>query len=213
MTPRESELWANYQATRSDADRNALVEFHYGLVVKLARWHKRPDQVQLDEFISAGALGLIIAVERFEPERGLKFSTFASKHIIGQIKDYCRSLDPLTRTTRKEFAEAERIENAPLSFKLAAPSKPKFDLDFWNWLVEPLCRMDRLILSLIYRAGLTQNEAAQATGYHPSRVNQRLVAALGVLEGRADGVASALSGGGAFGRSDSDYPRNQGGEV
>jgi len=61
------------------------------------------------DFINIGILGLHEAIERFEPERGVKFESFAIPRIKGIIQDELRRLDWLSRTARKkayEFVQA-----------------------------------------------------------------------------------------------------------
>jgi RNA polymerase sigma factor for flagellar operon FliA len=68
--------------------------------------HRRcPPQVELDDLVSAGILGLIQAVDRFRPERGCLLKTLAEHRIRGAILDYLRRLDPLTRSARRFVKE------------------------------------------------------------------------------------------------------------
>jgi RNA polymerase sigma factor for flagellar operon FliA len=78
--------------------------------------------------ISAGTLGLIQAIDRFEPGRGLKMNTFAEHRIRGAILDYLRALDPLPRAARqfqRQRDEAQcllesRLERRPCETETAA---------------------------------------------------------------------------------------------
>ncbi len=65
------------------------------------RLHRRCPQVELDDLISAGTVGLIKAVDRFDPSRNLKLKTLAEHRIQGALLDYLRQLDPLPRGTRQ----------------------------------------------------------------------------------------------------------------
>jgi RNA polymerase sigma factor for flagellar operon FliA len=65
------------------------------------RLHRRCPQVELDDLISAGTVGLIKAVDRFDPLRNLKLKTLAEHRIQGALLDYLRQLDPLPRGTRQ----------------------------------------------------------------------------------------------------------------
>jgi RNA polymerase sigma factor FliA len=64
------------------------------------RLHRRCPQVELDDLISAGTIGLIQAVDRFDPTRNLKLKTLAEHRIRGALLDYLRSIDPLPRSVR-----------------------------------------------------------------------------------------------------------------
>jgi len=57
--------------------------------------------VDTEDLVGYGILGLIEAIERFEPERGYRFETFAARRIRGSILDALRSLDPLPRSARQ----------------------------------------------------------------------------------------------------------------
>jgi len=70
--------------------------------------------------ISYGLLGLIAAIERYEPEREIKFETFAITRIKGSIIDELRSLDWVPRSVRARAREIERV-NAKLENQLQRP--------------------------------------------------------------------------------------------
>ncbi|WP_051669899.1 sigma-70 family RNA polymerase sigma factor [Bryobacter aggregatus] len=82
--------------------RDQTILDHLPQVELLARrLHRRCPQVELDDLISAGAIGLIKAVDRFDPSRNLKLKTFAEHRIQGALLDYLRLVDPLPRSTRQ----------------------------------------------------------------------------------------------------------------
>jgi RNA polymerase sigma factor for flagellar operon FliA len=68
-----------------------------------------PDHVVKDDLVSAGVLGLIDAVDRFEPERGIMFKTYAEFRIKGAMIDELRSLDWVPRTIRRKAGELDRL--------------------------------------------------------------------------------------------------------
>jgi RNA polymerase sigma factor for flagellar operon FliA len=69
-----------------------------------------PSHVEDADLISYGLLGLIGAIERFEPERGIKFETFAMTRIRGAIIDELRSLDWVPRSVRARAREIEQTQ-------------------------------------------------------------------------------------------------------
>lgn len=94
--------WA--RAGRGDESaRQELLHEHLGLVHHLARQISRGhlDDIELDELLSAGALGLTSAVDTFDAARGHAFSTFATPRIRGAILDELRRGDIMPRRTRK----------------------------------------------------------------------------------------------------------------
>jgi RNA polymerase sigma factor for flagellar operon FliA len=71
--------------------------------------HKRlPPQVELDDLISAGMMGLIEAVDRFDAGRNVSLATFARQRVHGAIVDSLRAQDWVPRTVREKVASLER---------------------------------------------------------------------------------------------------------
>ncbi|HEY2897856.1 MAG TPA: FliA/WhiG family RNA polymerase sigma factor [Gemmatimonadaceae bacterium] len=98
----EMTLWKAFSAGDVSA-REALLSEHISLVHHVARQiHRRvSSDVELDELVSAGTMGLIEALERFEPARGLAFSTFAVPRVRGAILDELRRIDHVPSSIRR----------------------------------------------------------------------------------------------------------------
>ena len=104
------EVWLHFKETRDEELRNDLV-VHYSPLVKFVVGRFRaqlPEHVDQHDLTSEGVIGLISAVERFEPGRGLQFSTFAVPRILGAIKDSLRSSDWVPRSVRDELKRIDR---------------------------------------------------------------------------------------------------------
>jgi RNA polymerase sigma factor for flagellar operon FliA len=84
-------------------DREQLILTHLPQVRLLAvRQHRRcPPEVLLEDLVSAATVGLIQAVDVYDPGRKLKLKTLAEHRIRGAMLDYLRSLDPLPRSVRQ----------------------------------------------------------------------------------------------------------------
>ena len=78
-----------YADTHDVGVRNHIVEQYHNLVESIARRFSGAGEL-VDDLIQEGSLGLISAVDLFDLNRGVKFSTFATHFIIGQIKHYLR---------------------------------------------------------------------------------------------------------------------------
>jgi len=91
------------KAATAISRRNEFVTKYYQCVEKVARRLARrlPSHVDLDELISAGAVGLLDAAERFDPERANRFETFAEARIRGAMLDDLRARDTLSRDMRR----------------------------------------------------------------------------------------------------------------
>ncbi len=93
------ERFFEYRRTKDRRLRDALISDHLGLAIALARrFSGRGEAVEDLEQIAT--LGLLKAVERFEPERGLAFSTFATPTISGEIKRHFRDRSWSVRVPR-----------------------------------------------------------------------------------------------------------------
>lgn len=82
--------------------REELILSHMPQVKLLAhRLHRRCPRVEFDDLMSVGTIGLIQAVDRFDPDRQLKLKTLAEHRIRGALLDYLRRIDPLPRSVRR----------------------------------------------------------------------------------------------------------------
>ena len=91
-------------------EREELILEHIGLVRYIVgRVSVRlPESVEREDLESAGIVGLIKATDRFEPGRGVKFATYASSVIRGEIMELLRSRDWAPRGVRKRYRELEQ---------------------------------------------------------------------------------------------------------
>ena len=89
-----------YAQTRDRALRDDLVTAHMGLAEYLARRFTNRGE-PLDDLIQVAALGLLKAVDRFDPERGLEFSTYATPTIVGELKRHFRDKGWAVRVPRR----------------------------------------------------------------------------------------------------------------
>ena len=83
------ELFEEWRQTRDPRLRDHLVERHEGLVRHVARAYLSSGE-SYDDIISVGHVGLVNAVDRFDPDRGTQFATFAVPTIKGEIRRYFR---------------------------------------------------------------------------------------------------------------------------
>jgi RNA polymerase sigma-B factor len=100
-----------YRRSRSRALRNALIEEHRGFAEYLARRFSDRGE-PLDDLRQVALVGLLKAVERFEPERGLNFTTFAGPTIIGELKRHFRDRTWSVRVPRRLQELSLRVERA-----------------------------------------------------------------------------------------------------
>jgi RNA polymerase sigma factor FliA len=96
------DLWDAHRLHPTIGTRNRLVEWYYPLVRRLARrvGRKLWGQVEADDMIGPGAVGLMRAIDGYDEARGIKFETFATTRIVGEMRDELRRLDWRGRTVR-----------------------------------------------------------------------------------------------------------------
>ncbi len=137
----------------AEARRN-LIAFYAPLVTQVAlRMVVRlPDTVELGDLVSYGMFGLIDAVEKFEPERGFKFETYAATRIRGAIIDELRAADWVPRSVR---SKARRVETATRELEQREQScvKDTAVADKLGWEVSEV-RTVRAQVALSYMAPL-----------------------------------------------------------
>src|SRR5688572_6468370 len=96
-------LWKQYKKCASQDVRNQLIENYLPLVRSHAERLKAklPSVVQVDDLSTAGVLGLMDAIEQFDPDRNVKFETFSAIRIRGAMMDELRGLDWVPRLVRQ----------------------------------------------------------------------------------------------------------------
>ena len=117
-------LWREYRRTRDQKLRDRLI-VNYAPLVKYVAGRLGsglPAHVDEGDLVSYGLLGLIGAIERYDPERDVKFETYAISRIKGSIIDELRAMDWVPRSVRARARDIERAI-AELEAKLGrAPS-------------------------------------------------------------------------------------------
>jgi RNA polymerase sigma factor FliA len=102
-----------------------------------------PESVSLEDLVSTGVVGLISAIDKFDPRHNVKLKTYAEYKIRGAILDSLRGLDWAPRQKRRKakqieaaVAEAEhRLQRCPTEEEIAAELKISLE-EYHDWLVE-----------------------------------------------------------------------------
>jgi RNA polymerase sigma factor, FliA/WhiG family len=95
---------------KGQLDRDALIRQHVPLVRRIAHHMiaKLPPNVELDDLIQVGMMGLSEALTRYEAAQGVQFETFATQRIRGAMLDELREGDWMSRSSRKSQKEIEQ---------------------------------------------------------------------------------------------------------
>ncbi|GKS77930.1 RNA polymerase sigma factor FliA [Acidovorax sp. SUPP950] len=115
---------------KGQLDRDALIRQHVPLVRRIAHHMiaKLPPNVELDDLIQVGMMGLSEALSRYEVAQGVQFETFATQRIRGAMLDELREGDWMSRSSRKSQKEIEhavhrleqKLGRSPLESEIAA---------------------------------------------------------------------------------------------
>ncbi|MDR3284714.1 MAG: RNA polymerase sigma factor WhiG [Treponema sp.] len=105
----EDELWLEYKKTRSIGLRDAFIRQYMPLVKYVAGKVATglPGTIEFDDLVGYGQFGLLDAISKFDPERNIKFKTYAVTRIRGAIFDELRQLDWVPRSVRQKSRELE----------------------------------------------------------------------------------------------------------
>ena len=116
-------LWVQYRVNDNQQAREEIILKHLGLVrYAVGRIIiMLPDHIEAEDLESYGIIGLIEAVEKFDYQRGVEFSTFALPRIKGEIYDYLRSKDWLPDNMRREL---KLVEEERENFKAETGREP-----------------------------------------------------------------------------------------
>ncbi len=126
-------VWIAYGNARERQDearlqdlRNKLIERYYDVVRYAAeRMHTRlPNEVDVNDLMSAGLFGLMDAIDAFDPHRGVKFETYCAPRIRGAIFDELRAMDWVPRLVRSRTSKVEKVRK---EFELSNGRKPTDD--------------------------------------------------------------------------------------
>lgn len=107
----EPMLWTTFYRTRAEHLRERLVLQYIPLVKYVIgrQLSHLPDHLSREDLMSAGIVGLIEAVEKFNPELSIQFKTFAIPRIKGAILDELRSYDVIPRSIRLKMREVQQV--------------------------------------------------------------------------------------------------------
>ena len=115
------ELWRKYTTLKSAKRRREIKEQLITIYMPLAKFHAErmasglPKSVQVDDLMQEGMFGLMDAIDKFDPARGIKFRTYCGTRIRGAMLDGLRSQDWASRLTRQRSNHAERVRQDFLS--------------------------------------------------------------------------------------------------
>ena len=160
-TETTDQLWARYRAERSLDDRNALAERYLYLAERTARIRaKRLPRYECEDLLGAAAHGLLTAIDRYDPTRGVKFETFSWYYMHGAITDQLRKDDRLPDTMRRNIKAGltKEVLHYPLPFELAYEGRPS---GHTTEILDGMPPLESIVFYSRYWLGHTFREIAQ----------------------------------------------------
>src|ERR687892_633984 len=185
-------LWLQYKRSGDRALRDRLILTYAPLVKYVAGrlGSGLPAHVEEGDLVSYGLLGLIGAIERFDPDRDIKFETYAIARIKGSIIDELRAMDWVPRSVRARARDIERAldelwtvqgssgDQVALidTIEDTAGPAPQSALDqseMKEMIADAISRLperEKLVITLYYYEELTLREIGEVLGVTESRV-------------------------------------------
>lgn len=154
-----------------------LVVQYVPLANKLAYEKKRnlPNFIDVEDLKSAAYLGLVEAASRFDPSRGIAFSTFAYRRIFGAIQDYLREQGWLKRGDSTKVLSLDLVDNDSDDFALkdTIEAKPADDTEeCFEVIASNLDEQAQSILRHYFIDEFSMKEVGEKFGISESRISQ-----------------------------------------
>ncbi len=157
----EEELWQLYRKARNPRIRDYFVRQYAPLVKYVAGKVAigMPNNVEFDDLVGFGVFGLFDAIEKFDPDKHVKFKTYAVTRIRGAIFDELRSIDWVPRSVRQKTREVEEaIRKLEASLGRAASDQEiaramRMDLKDFHHLMLKISGTSVLSLNEVWYAG------------------------------------------------------------
>lgn len=188
-TDREHDaLLERWCSTRDPETRRLLIERHLPLVRALARRYAHRGE-QLEDLVQVGAVGLIKAVDRFEPRRGRSLAAYAVPTILGEIRRHLRDSSQTVRVPRTEWEQGSFVRAVPLEPETTTASDAAAertlergeDRALLAASLPALSRREREILRLRFSGGLSQRMIAERVGLSQVHVSRLLARSIRTL--------------------------------
>ena len=143
-----------FRRLKEDGDMDArekLVMSHMNLVRFLANKFKNRGE-PLDDLIQVGYLGLLKAIDRFDPDRGLEFTTYATPTILGEIKRHFRDKGWSVRVPRRLQELSAKVNQATDALTIQLQRSPKVEeiAEYLGATVDEVLEAMESSLSLIH---------------------------------------------------------------
>jgi RNA polymerase sigma-B factor len=140
-----SELFREYRKNPTRRRRDRIFNHHYKLACEIAHQFRLCSQEPFEDLLQLAAMGLVAAIERFDPDRGNAFSSFACPYIKGEICHYLRDKSSIIRIPRSLQSLYQRGRKLHLSDQQTAHA---LGCSEWQWREAKAACANRLPLNI-----------------------------------------------------------------
>lgn len=156
--------------------KQQLIDDNYGLIISIISKYTIAEDDR-DDVISEATIGLLKAHDRFDPNLGYKFSTFAYSYIQGHILDYFNEkefYDSLDEEIGEDFTLMDTLESdQDIEQEYIEDDLTKYRLNLLNKILSKCSERDQEIFSL-YMKGYTNTMIAEHFNFNVSRATQKI---------------------------------------
>jgi RNA polymerase sigma-B factor len=184
----QDELLSDWCSSRDRDARRRLIERHLPLVRSLARRYAHRGE-QLEDLVQVGAVGLIKAIDRYQPGRGSSLAAYAVPTILGEIRRHLRDSAQPVRVPRARWETGAVVHSVPFDPERSAACDEAAehgleqgeDRALLEASLRTLAWREREIVRLRYFGGLSQRGIAAQLGISQVHVSRLLARSLRTL--------------------------------
>lgn len=203
-------LWSDYFKNRSVKNRNKLVQHYIPWAIGIASYMRKrlvlPPELGLQDLNQFAFIGLIDSVTKYNPDKKATFHTYSKIRIRGEIIDWIRKIDPVSRLARSRGSTVTTLtfstmvrnisdqnpyaeQNKEASFEILVdkkstePSVQVIKKFVWDELLKPLGKKESKIMKLYYLKGMTMKAIGKLIGISESRISFLHSRAITYLQG------------------------------
>lgn len=155
----DEQLFSLYQEGKSQEVRNYIVQ-KYLYIVDIITKKFLNRGIEYEDLFQVASIGLLQAIERYDSERGVKFTSFATPTIIGEIKRYFRDKGNIIRIPRRVYEIYQKVNQAKHALTQTLGRTPKAEE-----IAEYLNLSEELILEVIESGNVTNIQSLEQSIY------------------------------------------------
>ena len=195
LSDEEFEYYFNLYKNGDINARNVIAEHNFKLSKYVVNLYYKKDLIEKDDLYSIANIGLLKAIDNYDLNKGVKFSTYACNYILYEIKHYYRKKQ-ISAISLEDISyindDGEKILIDDKSLQVSDSFTEEFtDKEYVNYLLNTLSYVDRDIIEMYYGLGdynktYNQNEIAKKYCVSKQRISKRIIDSLKDLKHAAE---------------------------